>query len=46
MSDNCAVKRFLIVDDSAVERTLLRGLLKQHWPTCEIQEAEDGDEAL
>ncbi len=46
MSDTAAVKRFLIVDDSTVERTLLRGLLKQHWPTCEVLEAEDGGEGL
>lgn len=46
MSDKNAVKRFLIVDDSAVERALLRGLLKQHWSTCEVLEAEDGAEAV
>ena len=46
MSDKNAVKRFLIVDDSAVERVLLRGLLKQHWPACVILEAEDGEEAI
>lgn len=46
MSDKNAVKKFLIVDDCAVERTLLCGLLKQHWPTCEILEAEDGAEAV
>ena len=46
MSDKTAVKKFLIVDDSAVERVLLRGLLKQHWPTCEVLEAEDGEEAV
>ncbi len=46
MPENTAVKKFLIVDDSAVERVLLRGLLKQQWPTCEILEAEDGAEAI
>lgn len=46
MSDNKPVKKFLIVDDSTVERVLLRGLLKQHWPTCEVLEATDGEEAI
>ncbi|MBC7815682.1 MAG: response regulator [Planctomycetaceae bacterium] len=46
MSGKSAVQKFLIVDDSAVERVLLRGLFKQHWPNCEILEAEDGEEAL
>ncbi len=46
MSDKSAAKKFLIVDDSAVERTLLRGLLKQNWPTCEVLEAEDGAEGI
>lgn len=46
MADNHTAKKLLIVDDSAVERTLLRGLLKQHWPHCEILEASDGLEGL
>lgn len=46
MTDKNAVKKFLIVDDSAVERALLRGLLMQHWPHCEILEATDGEEAV
>ena len=46
MSDKNAVKKFLIVDDSAVEREVVRRLLKQHWPTCVILEAEDGAEAI
>ncbi|MFM9964095.1 MAG: response regulator [Planctomycetaceae bacterium] len=46
MTDKNAVKRFLIVDDSAVERVLLRGLLKQNWPNCEILEAVDGEDAV
>ena len=46
MSDKNHFKKFLIVDDSAVERVLLRGLLRQHWPTCEILEAADGEEGV
>lgn len=46
MPDKNAVKKFLIVDDSAVERAMLRGLLKQHWPKCEILEAADGEQGL
>lgn len=46
MSSNTPAKKFLIVDDSTVERVLLRGLLKRHWPQCEILEAADGVEGL
>lgn len=46
MADKTTVKKFLIVDDSSVERVLLRGLLKRHWPNCEISEAADGEEGL
>lgn len=46
MSDLFAVQRFLIIDDSAADRTLLRGLLKKHWPSSEILEAADGEEGL
>lgn len=46
MGEKAAVKKILIVDDSPVERALLRGLLKRHWPECEISEADDGEEGL
>jgi CheY-like chemotaxis protein len=46
MSNKSANLRFLVVDDSAVERVLLRGLLKQHWPNCDVLEAPDGEEGL
>lgn len=46
MADNSPVKKFLIIDDSAVERALLRGLLKKHWPNSGILEAADGEEGL
>lgn len=46
MFDKNGVKKFLVVDDSAVERVLLRGLLKQHWPMCDVLEAADGESAV
>lgn len=46
MSETNSLKRILIVDDSSVERTLVRGLLKKHWPTCEILEAADGEDGM
>lgn len=46
MSDKNVAKKFLIVDDSTVERVLLRSLLKRHWPHCEVLEAADGIEGL
>lgn len=46
MADKTPAKKILIVDDSAMERAMLRGLLKQHWPDCELLEASDGDEGL
>lgn len=46
MADKIPLKRFLVVDDSAVERRLVSGLLKKHWPNCEILEATDGEEGL
>ena len=46
MADTRPVKKFLIIDDSTVERTLLRGLFAKHWPSCEILEAADGEDGL
>lgn len=46
MTDKAPAKKFLIVDDSAMERALISGLLKRHWPYCEIFEASDGIEGL
>ena len=40
------IKKFLIIDDSEVERTLLRGLFEKHWPVCEILEAADREEGF
>ncbi len=41
-----SIQRFLVVDDSRVERTYLRGLLKQHWPDCEVREVESAEAGL
>ena len=46
MAANSSAKKLLIVDDSAVERKLLTGLLQKHWPNYEIREAADGEEGL
>ena len=46
MAEQSDDKKFLIIDDATVDRALLRGLLKKHWPSCEILEAADGDEGL
>ena len=46
MSEESDGRKFLIVDDSAMERALLRGLFKKHWPGCEILEAANGEEGL
>ncbi len=41
-----ASQNFLVVDDSRVERTYLRGLLKQRWPDCKVREAESAEGGL
>ena len=46
MAETNSHKRFLVIDDSSVERTLVCGLLKKHWPNCEVLEAADGEEGL
>ena len=46
MTANKTVKKLLVVDDSAVERKVLTGLLQKHWPSYEIREACDGAEGL
>ena len=38
--------RFLVVDDHKVNRLLVRQVLAQAWPNCEVFEAEDGLQAL
>jgi len=38
--------RFLIVDDHAVNRLVLRQILLSHWPQADIAEGEDGFAAL
>lgn len=38
--------RFLIVDDHKVNRLLVRQVLKNAWPRCEVLEAEDGAQAI
>lgn len=37
---------FLVVDDNAVNRLLLRLVLERSWPQCTVHEAEDGRNAL
>ena len=37
---------FLVVDDHAVNRLLLRLLLERSWPQCTVREAEDGRNAV
>lgn len=46
MPHQIPAQKFLIVDDSHVDRVLLGGLLRRRWPTCEILEASDGAEGL
>ena len=46
MAEAQPIKKFLVVDDSAVERTLLCGLLHKYWPSCHVLEAGDGEEGL
>lgn len=46
MVESSFAKKILVIDDSAVARTLVRGLLKKHWPKCEILEAADGEDGL
>jgi two-component system, chemotaxis family, chemotaxis protein CheY len=38
--------RVLLVDDSALSRMMIRSLLSDKFPDCEIVEAGSGDEAL
>lgn len=38
--------RFLVVDDHKVNRLLVRQVLKNAWPRCEVLEAEDGAQAI
>jgi len=37
---------FLVVDDHAVNRFLLRMVLERSWPQCTVREAADGEKAL
>ena len=46
MSAESNRKKFLIVDDSAVQRALVRGLIRKHWPNSVILEAPDGEDGL
>ncbi len=46
MAANNTVKNLFIVDNSAVERKLLTGLLQKQWPNYDIWEASDGEEGL
>ena len=38
--------QFLVVDDHAVNRFLLRLVLERSWPQCTVHEAEDGAKAV
>jgi CheY-like chemotaxis protein len=40
------VLRVLVVDDHPVNRLLVRQLIQRHWPRAEVQDAEDGQQAL
>lgn len=40
------VPHFLLVDDHAINRLLLRQILRSHWHNCELFEAENGTQAL
>ena len=39
-------RRFLVVDDHPINRFLVRQILKNNWPNCELVEAENGLRAL
>ena len=41
-----AVQRFLVVDDHPINRLLVRQILKNHWPQCELVEADNGHKAI
>jgi DNA-binding NarL/FixJ family response regulator/anti-sigma regulatory factor (Ser/Thr protein kinase) len=38
--------KFLIVSDSHVERTFLRGVLEQEWPGCHVREVANAEDGL
>ncbi len=38
--------RFLVVDDHPVNRLLVKQVLQQHWPDCEVDECENGAKAM
>lgn len=40
------VQRFLVVDDHPINRLLVRQILKNNWPNCELVEADNGLKAL
>ncbi len=40
------VQRFLVVDDHPINRLLVRQILKNNWPQCELVEAENGLKAI
>jgi signal transduction histidine kinase/ActR/RegA family two-component response regulator len=40
------VPRFLVVDDHPINRLLVRQILKNNWPNCELVEADNGLKAL
>ena len=41
-----STQRFLVVDDHPINRLLVRQILKNNWPNCELIEAENGNQAL
>jgi CheY-like chemotaxis protein len=38
--------RFLVVDDHPVNRLLVQQVLARHWPQADVEQAQDGREAL
>jgi CheY-like chemotaxis protein len=41
-----ATQRFLVVDDHPINRLLVRQILKNAWPNCQLVEADNGAKAL
>jgi signal transduction histidine kinase/CheY-like chemotaxis protein len=39
-------QRFLVVDDHPINRLLVRQILKNNWPNCQLVEADNGRKAL
>lgn len=46
MNTKTEIQKFLIVGDSRVERTFLRGVLEQQWPDCRVREVANAEDGL